>query len=155
MKYTEDKPSRNLLIVQRILISVLILIILLILTGTIYAFISNTEETQADNKIFTSKGIFTGIGRIRAKSAKPQSAAVMITIAFPYDTEDISFSEELASKVAQFRSETNLYFQAYTTDELRLKTDEEIQIELLAIYNALLRLGSIDTLYITDYIVID
>jgi flagellar basal body-associated protein FliL len=167
MKHVVDKPSRTLIIVQRFLAGLLILIALAVIAGTLYALIFQSRDAsvetvpdqqtalQADNRIFTSKGTFTGIGRIRAKSAEPDAAAVLITIAFPYDPDDISFSEELASKITQFRSETIQYFQSYTTDELRLKADEEIQEEILARYNALLRLGIIDTLYITDYMIID
>ncbi|MDR2900954.1 MAG: flagellar basal body protein FliL [Treponema sp.] len=167
MKHTADKPARTLILTQRILLGLLVLIILALLIGTVYAFVSQPREVGAargqnlqtdagsSGRIFSNAGIFTGIGRIRTKSAEPQSAAILITIAFPYNPDDTSFSEELASKVAQFRSETNLYFQALTIDELRRKTDEEIQRELLARYNAQLRLGFIDALYVTDYMIIE
>ncbi len=157
----------GLIIMQRILAGILIVILLIILAGTVFALFFKPEETrsgyssepqadaESDSGIFTGKGIFTGIGRIRTKSAEPKSAAVMITVAFPYNPHDISFSEELASKVAQFRSETSGYFEALTADELRLKTDAELQRELLARYNAGLRLGFIDVLYITDYVIIE
>jgi flagellar basal body-associated protein FliL len=145
------------------LAGILILVILVILAGTIFSIVSQTNENTSEQKIdvessgkaIPGKGIFTGIGRIRTKSAEPESAAVIITIAFPYNSDDKSFSEELASKVAQFRNETIQYFQSHTASELRQKTDDEIQRELLVRYNALLRLSFIDTLFITDYMIID
>jgi flagellar basal body-associated protein FliL len=161
MKYTIDKPSRTLIFFQRVLAGLLILITLIILAGTVYALIAKPAKIQTEvpqEQVIdaeTDGRIFTGIGRVRAKSAEPESAAVMITISFPYDSDDISFSEELASRVALFRSETNTYFETLTADELRLKTGEEIQRELLVRYNAQLRLGFIDTLYITDFMIID
>jgi flagellar basal body-associated protein FliL len=161
MKHIADKPSSILIAVQRFLAGILVLIILVVLIGTMFAFIAKPKKELKKSNVDQQAAaqpndrIFTGIGRIRAKSAEPQAAAVMITIAFPYNPDDTIFSEELASKVAQFRSETNRYFQLYTTEELRLKTDEDLQEELLACYNALLRLGLIDSLYITDYIIIE
>ncbi len=158
MKRVNNKPSSVLVIIQRILIGILVLIFLAILAGTIYAIIAksgSTEQEAIREAVQMDGRVFTTIGRIRARSAEPNPAAVMITISFPYDIDDVSFSEELASKVEQFRSETIRYFQAYTADELRLKSDAEIQRELLILYNAVLRLGFIDALYITDYMIID
>ena len=161
MKHAADKPSPALVIAQRILAGILILVTLVILAGTIYALIVKPgkkppEQNQDPQAVIQAGGrIFTGIGRIRASTAGAQPAAVIITIAFPYDPDDKSFSEELASKVARFRSETAQYFQGLTPDELRLKTDAELQRGLLARYNAQLRLGFIDTLYVTDYMIIE
>jgi flagellar basal body-associated protein FliL len=161
MKYTEDKTSSILIILQRILAGVLILVTLVIVIGTIYAFISKSANTEVEEnsaqqaKTLSGNKIFTGIGRIRTKSAGTESSAVLITIAFPYNPEDAAFSEELASKVAQFRSETTQYFETFNTEELRLKTDETLQRELLARYNAQLRLGFIEALYITDYMIVE
>lgn len=161
MKYSAEKHPSALIIIQRILAGILILIILVILIGTVRTFISPSaaapleEDPRRQTSVQSDERIFTGIGRIRAKSAGPQNSAVMITIAFPYNPNDKGFSEELASKVAQFRSETAQYFQIHTADELRLKTEEELKRELLARYNALLRLDVIETLYITDYMIIE
>ncbi len=165
MKYSAEKHPSALIIIQKILAGILVLIILVILTGTVRAFISQPtaapleenprRQQTSETSMQSGERIFTGIGRIRAKSAGPQNAAVMISIAFPYNPNDTDFSEELASKVAQFRSETAQYFQIHTIDELRLKTEEELKRELLARYNALLRLDFIETLYITDYMIID
>jgi flagellar basal body-associated protein FliL len=157
MKYNTEKSSSALIFIHRMLAGILILIILAIFAGTMFAIIFKPNEKEIVEPIESQSDerIFTGIGRIRTKSAEPKSAAVVITIAFPYNPDDASFSEELASKVAQFRNETTRYFEAFTADELRQKTDDAIQRELLARYNALLRLGFIDVLYITDYMIID
>jgi flagellar basal body-associated protein FliL len=161
MKYTIDKPSPILIAVQRMLAGILILVFLAILIGTIYVLITKPERKQSEQvpntmaDIQSNDSVFTGIGRIRARSAEPQPAAVMITIAFPYDPNDTSFSEELASKLVQFRNETIQYFQSHTADELRLQSDDELQRELLARYNAFLRLGSIGTLYVIDYMIVE
>jgi flagellar basal body-associated protein FliL len=157
MKHNADQSSSALLFLHRILAGMLVLIVLAIVAGTMYAIIFKPDEKVPEQNIdvqFKDR-IFTGIGRIRTKSAEPKSAAVIITIAFPYNPDDTTFSEELASKVAQFRNETIHYFEAFTADELREKSDDAIQKELLARYNALLRLGFIDVLYVTDYMIID
>lgn len=160
MKYAAHKPLSVLIVIQRMLAGILILIILMILAGTVYGIIFKPDKRAAvsnsiqPNNPQSDNRIFTGMGRIRTKSAEPESAAVIITIAFPYNPNDTSFSEELVSKISQFRNETVQYFQSHTTDELRLKTDKELHRELLVRYNALLRLGFIDTLYITDYMIL-
>ncbi len=161
MKHTADKPSPVLINVQRILAGILILVTLIILAGTIYALIAKPGKKLPENDpvqgtfIQADGRIFTGIGRIRTSTAGTQPAAVIITIAFPYDPDDKSFSEELASRVARFRTETSRYFQGLTPDELRLKSEDELRRDLLGRYNDQLRLGFIDTLYITDYMIIE
>ncbi|GHV81575.1 hypothetical protein AGMMS49991_01330 [Spirochaetia bacterium] len=99
--------------------------------------------------------IFTGIGRIRASTALPESATVILSIAFPYASGDTAFSGELASRIADFRSVATAYFGSYTAGELRDKDDAAIKAELLGQFNGMLRLGQIGILYFNDYIIIE
>ena len=161
MKHVPEKKPSAVRITQMALTGVLILLALAILTGTIYALVSPPKQTSPGNSPGPDPALqgggntFTGIGRIRTSTAGDTPAAVIITIAFPYNPEDKTFSEELASKVAKFRSETNQYFNSLTPDELRMISDDDLRKDLLALFNAQLRLGSIETLYIHDYMVVE
>lgn len=156
-----NESKKGVRILELILRGILIAIALLILCGTMYAlvFLPGRKQTGAPSgpaQIMREGGrIFTGIGKIRTTTAGNPGAAVIITVAFPYEPDDTSFSEELASKVASFRTETGKYFNGFTPDELRLKTEDELREDLLVLYNGRLRLGFIDTLYITDYMIIE
>jgi flagellar basal body-associated protein FliL len=105
--------------------------------------------------------VFTGIGRLRARLAAPArqgqdgEAAAVITIAFPYDGADKPFLEELSLNTRKFRLITTDYFGSISSDSPLLTDDAALKRELLSRYNSLLYLGKIDTLYFTEFIIID
>ncbi|MDR1128818.1 MAG: flagellar basal body protein FliL, partial [Treponema sp.] len=99
--------------------------------------------------------IFTGIGRIRASTGAPEPATVILSIAFPYPSQDRAFSEELAARIGDFRSGAIAYFASLSTEELRQKDEAAIKTELLGRFNDLLRLGRITALYFSDYLIIE
>jgi flagellar basal body-associated protein FliL len=98
-------------------------------------------------------GIFTGIGRLRIPVAGP--GTVILSIAFPYPPEDRAFSEELASRVADFRRVAAEYFGSLDSGELEDLDEEAARTEILRRCNALLRLGKIETLYFYDLMMIE
>jgi flagellar basal body-associated protein FliL len=75
--------------------------------------------------------------------------------AFPYSSRDIAFSEELASRVSDFRKTAAEYFGSFTADELSRTNEEIIKRDLLDRYNGMLRLGKIETLFFNDYMIIE
>jgi hypothetical protein len=123
----------------------------------------------------TGEAVFTGIGRLRIPLAAPgkggggtgpfpgpdgvitggqapgnEKAALVLSIVFPYPARDRAFTEELNSRVGDFRRITREYFSARTTDELRTADEKRLKADLLRSYNAVLRLGKIETLYFND-----
>jgi flagellar basal body-associated protein FliL len=108
--------------------------------------------------------IFTGIGRLRAPLAPParrnsttgdNEAAVVIALGFPYNDSDRAFLEELSLNVTKFRTATIDCFSAIPADSPILSDEVSLKKELLTRYNKLLRLGKIETLYFSEYIIID
>jgi flagellar basal body-associated protein FliL len=161
-----EHHSPGVLVLYRVLVAVVFLLVFILLVGTVYALVIRgpaAVNREADNGASQKPGgagdaageIFTGIGRIRALTAGPQAAAVILSVAFPYAPEDRAFSEELAAKIGQFRGITAEYFAALSADDLRQKGEGVIKEELRQQYNAILRLGSIDQLYFNDYMIID
>jgi flagellar basal body-associated protein FliL len=107
--------------------------------------------------------VFTGIGRLRARLAAPvkknsvadDGAAAVITVVFPYDGSDRAFLEELSLNTRKFRSITTDYFNSIPPDSPLLSDEATLKLELLSKYNSLLYLGRIETLYFTEFIIID
>jgi flagellar basal body-associated protein FliL len=101
---------------------------------------------------------FLGLGRIRAPLAAAAPAAASIVVIspyFPYDPADRAFSEELAARIGDCRRATLDFFAAIPPSSPILNNDDAIKSALLERYNAQLRLGKIERLYFTDYMIID
>jgi flagellar basal body-associated protein FliL len=101
------------------------------------------------------EGIFTGIGRIRVSAGETEPLTVVLSISFPYFPGDKAFSEELASKVREFRSISADFIASLSEEELWRQDEEAIKGELLRRYNRILRLGRIESLYFSDFMVIN
>ena len=102
-----------------------------------------------------SENIFSGIGRLRIPLAGEPAAAVILSVSFPYSADDRPFAEELASRIGDFRSIAAEYF-ASLPRERAVKLDEEAaKAVILGRYNAILRLGKIETLYFGDLMIVD
>jgi hypothetical protein len=123
------------------------------------------------------EAVFTNIGRLRIPAAgynagtgvsggqppgggssgpaEEGRAALVISIAFPYPSGDRAFTEELASKVGDFRRIAVEYFSTRTPEELRDMDEKKMKADLLREYNAVLRLGNIETLYFNDLLLFE
>ncbi|MDR2630930.1 MAG: flagellar basal body protein FliL [Spirochaetaceae bacterium] len=159
-----EHSAQGLRVLYRVLVGVILLLIFILLMGTLYALVirgpaglkpgEDHREEPAGSGDYTDN-IFTGIGRIRALTAGPLAATVILSVAFPYAPEDRAFSEELAAKIGQFRGITAEYFASFSAGELREKEEGVIKEELRQRYNAILRLGNITQLYFNDYMIIE
>ena len=170
MKRIEIAKSRKLLIVYRVELVAVIFLVLLIISGGLFAIIRSPdskplfrlggrENTLAFADTAGNRGepsIFNGIGRLRIPAAGQNGAAtIILSIAFPYPAGDQAFTEELASKIIVFRSLAVEYFSSLSAAALANLDEESAKAELLKRYNAALRLGKIETLYFSDLMIID
>jgi flagellar basal body-associated protein FliL len=143
----------------------------LLVAGTLYAFLrpadsgplfriggpvggefANTgiDNTAAEGAI----SVFTGIGRLRIPLADGP-ATMVLSIAFPYPPGDRAFTEELASKVGDFRTIAIEYFSSLPAEKSVSPDEDTAKTEILRRYNASLRLGKIEALYFSDLMVIE
>jgi flagellar basal body-associated protein FliL len=154
MKREEIKPAVGLLILYRILVAVVLVLVLILAAGTVYAFIRPRKAPQGETTAAASgeEAVFSGLGTLRVSTAGENPETVIVTIAFPYDRSDGPFSEELVSRIPDFKAQTGEYFGSLTAEELRLTDITVINRELLDRYNALLHLGQISELYFLEYI---
>jgi len=112
--------------------------------------------------------VFSGIGMLRiqntgksqasgkaGQNAAPDPAVIIISISFPYKANDRPFTEELASNLGKFRSIATNYFANLPRDTLAKLDEEQAKADILKQYNALLRLGRIETLYFGDLMIVE
>lgn len=96
--------------------------------------------------------VFSGIGRLRIPLSN--SSTLILFVAFPYQSNDLAFTEELAAKIGEFRSIASDYFSSLPPEKLSDIDENAAKTEILRLYNAGLRLGRIETLYFSDMIVL-
>ena len=159
MKIVRDRPSKFISTVYLSLIICLVVLVIILIAGTIFGRFFHTSSSKLEQKGVLLEGnkgqTYTGIGQIRVPTADPQPSMVIIVVLFIYDPEDKAFSEELAFRTGEFRDIIKKYFGSFSTAELRKYSDEILKTELLQRLNRILRLGQIEILYFSDFIIID
>jgi len=150
-----DKNSRTIRMINIILLSLAGLIVGISLIGTIIVFAGSNNSRSGQNRVIHEDDIrvFSNMGRIRIPLAN--SSMLILSIAFPYSAADITFSEELASKIGDFKSIAIDYFSSLPAESLIQLDEESAKQEILKRYNNNLRLGRINALYFTEVTIID
>jgi flagellar basal body-associated protein FliL len=153
VKREETRYPVGLLILYRVLVVIVLLLILALAAGTAYAFIRGKKvETAPDRKTEAAGEVFSGIGTVRVSTTGENPETVIITVAFPYNRGDGPFSEELVSRISDFKAQTGEYLGSFTAEELRQTDITTINRGLLDRYNSLLHLGQIEELYFLEFI---
>ena len=167
MKKEIIKSSEKLLVTYRVLMVVILVLVLLLVTGSLYAVIRPADagplfriggkggSMQASANPGEATAEFSGIGSLRIPVSGSPSVTVILSISFPYPVNDRPFAEEIDSRIGEFRSIAIEYFSALPAEKIIRLDEESAKIEILRHYNSLLRLGQIKTLYFTDFNVID
>jgi len=150
----------------RVIVAVILLLAVVLITGSLYAAfrpkdssplfrIGGGEQGRGEAVPARETNVFSGLGRLRIPLAGEPSATLVVAISFPYPADDRAFAEELASRIGDFRSIANDYFAALSPEKATVLNEEAAKAEILKRYNALLRLGKIETLYFGDFMVVD
>ena len=126
--------------------------------GTVYALFFHAAPPglkQTDVLQESGEGqTFTGIGRLRVSTADPQPGMVILFVTFLYHPDDKAFSEELALRVRDFREIISGYIGSFSAAELQNQGEESVKAEMLRRFNAILRLGRIEALYFSDFMIV-
>jgi flagellar basal body-associated protein FliL len=153
----------------RVVVALILVLAVVLITGSLYALFRSPdsgplfqigggnggEKGRGETVPAGELNVFSGIGRLRIPLTGEQSATVVVAISFPYPADDRALAEELASHIGDFRSIATEYFAAFSREKADSLNIEAAKTEILGRYNALLRLGKIETLYFGDYMVID
>ena len=150
---------RILPFLYRCLIVCFIILSLVFIGGTIYGVFFNTApQPQRHGQIgilHREEGqTFTGIGQLRVSTADPQPGMVIIFVTFVYYPDDRAFSEELVLRIRDFREIIVDYIGSFSISELQVHDEEEIKTEILRRLNFILRLGQIEALFFSDFMII-
>jgi len=166
------KRKKGPLIFYRVVVALIITLVLALAAGSLYAILrpegsaplfrigaSGGRERQragsggpalADGEV----AVFSGIGRLRIPVASTPPATMLLSISFPYPADDRAFTEELASRLGEFRSIATGYFSSLPPEKITSMDEDAAKAEILRRYNALLRLGRIETLYFGDLMIV-
>ena len=156
---TVKRKSKFLLFLYRCLIIVFLLLGFFFIVGTLYGVYihlgvpSFSQETYSQS--IDEGQTFTGIGPTRVPILDPQPGVVIIFVTFIYYPSDKAFSEELALRVKDFRQIIRDYLSVFSVSELQKMNENVIKAELLNQFNAILMLGQIDTLYFSDFMIVE
>jgi flagellar basal body-associated protein FliL len=152
MKKTPPPPPAALLVSYRILLGIAGLLALALIGGSLYALFRGPPEAAEAPP--AGETVYSG-GQIRAVTAGPAPATVVLSIAFPYPPGDREFSGELYSHIEDFQAQAVSYFASLSAPELRQAGESAVKEELLRRFNSLLRLGRIEKLYFSDYMILE
>jgi len=158
LSVTGDRPSGIISLIYKCLIVSLIVLVFTFIVVTLYrVFFYDPPQKHEQTGVLLKSGegqTFTGIGQIRVPTADPQPGIVIILVSFTYYPEDKAFSEELVLRIGDFRNIIEKYIASLSVSELQKLGDENIKAELLRRINSVLRLGQIETLYFSDFMII-
>ncbi|MCL1837213.1 MAG: flagellar basal body protein FliL [Treponema sp.] len=177
MKREISPPSKKMLILYRVSVALLLAVVLALAVGTIIGlsrpsdaepllrFGSNREKRDASpgraapntrpGPAGEATSVFSGLGTFRIPVAGESSATLVLSVSFPYPANDRPFTEELASRIGDFRTIATYYFTSLPAEKLVILDEDAAKTEILRQYNALLRLGKIETLYFSDLMIVE
>ncbi|MCL2558596.1 MAG: flagellar basal body protein FliL [Treponema sp.] len=173
----EIGPARQarpkaILIVYRIAIALVLALVAVISVGSVFALArppdaqplfqlgresapAVVEEVRGDWALDGHFSVFTGIGRLRIPLSGQSPAALVLSVSFPYASGDAAFSQEISTRAGEFQAITTEYFSRLSRQQIAVMNEDLAKSEILALYNALLRLGRIEDLFFTDLILLD
>ena len=158
MESAGNRRLRLLSFIYRSLMICLVLLGLVFIGGTVYGLFFHTPlpgQTRTDALPKSGEGqTFTAIGRIRISTTDPQPAMVVLFVSFTYYPDDKAFAEELVLRVSKFREIIVDYIGSFSVTELQEQDEENIKTELLRRFNAILRLGKLEALYFSDFMIV-
>jgi flagellar basal body-associated protein FliL len=152
-------------LIDRALVIIALFLVLIIATTTVWALLfreSPDREEPVTASEAAADGVveqtFAGIGRLRAilqKEPGKDGATVIIRVVFPYNAADRAFTEELVKNTGDFRETITAYFAGLTVSNPKLRDEAAIKADLLERFNLRLRLGKIDRLFFSEFLIIE
>ena len=175
---TENREMRPNGFLSLILAIILGFIVLIIASGTIWAFSKGkisfgSVHKPSTRSLFTNEqnrpapadiiardpdgktAVFGDIGLLRAATADKKAVTVIISPFMPYDSADLAFQEELVQKTRSMRAFVLDWFRSRTIGEIGKLGESGVKGALLEGINKLLVLGKIETVYFSEYMVIE
>ncbi len=157
MKYDEASPF--LLWSYRILLAITLILVIIIGGGTLITGITRmaqpTRNTQEKNPSSQEVAYFQGLGRMRLTTADNPPAVVVLFVVFPYTPGDRAFVEELSNHIPRMKEIVQDMVHHQTKKELQEKGEEPLKKEILSRWNSLFRLGKIQDLHFSEFLILE
>jgi len=160
-KEGQDAGSKGgLAAVEKTLVIVLGVIILVLVAGSIYGLASGTRAKKLAREagmaaLPAGSNVFTAIGTIRASTRDSPPSVVVATISFPYPADDPAFAEELEKKTSALKTAAMSWFSERKAADLVPAYSGSVKTGLRDSFNALLSLGKVDEIWLSDFSVIE
>ena len=152
----EDSEERNASLLIRLLALLAALLVLAIAAGTVWGFATGSRAraiARADSGPIQGSDIYD-LGQVRAKSADPRPAVIAAKISFPYPAAASRFKEELDAKAPALRAAAVNFFSSKKAADLVPATEGATKAGLLGAFNALLSLGKLEEVWLSDFAVL-
>jgi flagellar basal body-associated protein FliL len=139
------------------------LLALVLVAGSVYGLVSGSRQRKLARESdraaaaaeLQGRASYTGIGTVRAKSADAKAPAVIVaTIAFPYDSGDLPFAEELGRKAPVLKAAAVSVLSSKKATELAPAFEGSLKAALRDAFNARLSLGKATEIWLSDFMVI-
>lgn len=146
--------------VEKALAILLGVIVLVLVAGSIYGLASGSRAKKLAHEaglasLPAGSDVFTAIGTIRASTRDSPPSVVVATISFPYPADDAAFAEELEKKTSALRAAAVSWFRERSAADLVPAYSGSVKTGLRDSFNALLSLGKIDEIWLSDFSVIE
>lgn len=145
--------------VERALAVTMAVVAVIIMAGTAWGGMTGSRAKKlaraAVPTAIADSGVYDGLGRIRTKTADEKATIVVVDLAFPYDSSDRQFREELQRKHSDLRKAAGTFFSSRRAEELRPEREATVKAALRDTLNGLLALGAIEELYFSEFRVMD
>jgi len=157
----EDRGSKGrLAAVEKVLVVILGVIVLVVIAGSIYGLASGTRARKLAREagmaaLPAGSNVFTAIGTIRASTKDSPPSVVVATISFPYPADDAAFAEELEKKTSALKAAAVSWFSERSAADLVPAYSGSVKTGLRDSFNALLSLGKVDEIWLSDFSVIE
>jgi len=144
---------------ERALAVTVAVLVVAIVAGTAYGGITGSRARKLARAAVPAQvadaGVYDGLGRIRARTSDKNPAVIVVEMAFPYDSADRQFREELTRKRSDLRTAAIGYFSSKRAADLHPSNEATVKAGLRDTLNGLLSLGAIEELYFSEFRVID
>ncbi|HUX40481.1 MAG TPA: hypothetical protein VMV83_04855 [Rectinemataceae bacterium] len=142
--------------ILRFLVAVALLLAIVIAAGSIWGIATGSRAraiARADSGPVEGSDIFD-LGQVRAKSADAKAAVIAARISFPYPAAASRFKEELEKKAPALRAAAVDFFSSKKAADLVPATEDATKAGLLGTFNALLSLGKLEEVWLSDFAVL-
>lgn len=140
----------------RLLFGLLALTLLVLAAGTLWGLAtgSRAKALAREAAVPVEGSDIFELGQIRAKSADPKPALIAARISFPYPAAATSFKEELERKAPALRAAATAFLSTKRQADLLPSSEGALKAGLLGSFNAILSLGKVEEVWLSDFAVL-